>query len=272
MPQDIKYCLHRCQPSIKARPVLPLMIHAVLLRETVSFSLISKNSLYKPILTFLPLLDKNRVAYYNTVIFPILYHNYKTLIKALDNSVFRGHKAKHLSTVLIYQESADLGMSKHVIDYAQPIFLIEVTYRATPTACNKEIKSSYKKPQSPKTPCTLVINASRASGTVWSYEHMKPFQMRNFYLNVDDDICLGIIKKRSVKMPIWYTTVQDGKGKDSYQHIFIGPIDLGKSTTTGHLIYKCGAIDKRTIEKHEKEAAEMGKGSFKYAQVLDIES
>lgn len=37
----------------------------------------------------------------------------------------------------------------------------------------------------------------------------------------------------------------------------------GKSTTTGHLIYKCGGIDKRTIEKFEKEAAELGKGSFK---------
>jgi len=35
------------------------------------------------------------------------------------------------------------------------------------------------------------------------------------------------------------------------------------------LIYKCGGIDKRTIEKFEKEAAEMGKSSFKYAWVLD---
>ena len=60
----------------------------------------------------------------------------------------------------------------------------------------------------------------------------------------------------------------------------------GKSTTTGHLIYKCGGIDKRTIEKFEKEAQESGKvriatydsnfylmrslqGSFKYAWVMD---
>ncbi len=52
-------------------------------------------------------------------------------------------------------------------------------------------------------------------------------------------------------------------------HVFtslpvIGHVDSGKSTTTGHLIYKCGGIDKRTIEKFEKEAAELGKGSFKY--------
>ena len=32
------------------------------------------------------------------------------------------------------------------------------------------------------------------------------------------------------------------------------------------MIYKCGGIDKRTIEKFEKEAAELGKGSFKYGQ------
>jgi translation elongation factor EF-1alpha len=43
----------------------------------------------------------------------------------------------------------------------------------------------------------------------------------------------------------------------------------GKSTTTGHLIYKLGGIDKRTIEKYEKESTELGKSSFKYAWVLD---
>ncbi|KAA8644798.1 elongation factor 1-alpha [Aspergillus tanneri] len=61
-------------------------------------------------------------------------------------------------------------------------------------------------------------------------------------------------------------------GKEDKTHInivVIGHVDSGKSTTTGHLIYKCGGIDQRTIEKFEKEAAELGKGSFKYAWVLD---
>jgi len=60
--------------------------------------------------------------------------------------------------------------------------------------------------------------------------------------------------------------------KDDKIHInivVIGHVDSGKSTTTGHLIYKCGGIDKRVIEKFEKEATELGKGSFKYAWVLD---
>nr|ANM86108.1 elongation factor 1-alpha [Stygiella incarcerata] len=60
-----------------------------------------------------------------------------------------------------------------------------------------------------------------------------------------------------------------GKEKPHVNLVVVGHVDSGKSTTTGHLIYKCGGIDKRTIEKFEKEAAEMGKGSFKYAWVLD---
>nr|AAD03711.1 elongation translation factor 1 alpha [Cyanophora paradoxa] len=60
-----------------------------------------------------------------------------------------------------------------------------------------------------------------------------------------------------------------GKQKTHINIVVIGHVDSGKSTTTGHLIYKCGGIDKRTIEKFEKEAAEIGKGSFKYAWVLD---
>jgi len=60
-----------------------------------------------------------------------------------------------------------------------------------------------------------------------------------------------------------------GKEKAHINVVVIGHVDSGKSTTTGHLIFKCGGIDKRAIEKFEKEANEMGKGSFKYAWVLD---
>ena len=59
------------------------------------------------------------------------------------------------------------------------------------------------------------------------------------------------------------------KEKPHINLVVIGHVDSGKSTSTGHLIYKCGGIDKRTIEKFEKESTEKGKGSFKYAWVLD---
>ena len=60
--------------------------------------------------------------------------------------------------------------------------------------------------------------------------------------------------------------------KDNKNHIslvVIGHADAGKSTTTGHLIYKCGGIDKKTIDKYERESTELGKSSYKYAWVLD---
>ncbi|KAF9599091.1 hypothetical protein IFM89_033698 [Coptis chinensis] len=60
-----------------------------------------------------------------------------------------------------------------------------------------------------------------------------------------------------------------GKEKFHINIVVIGHVDSGKSTTTGHLIYKLGGIDKRVIERLKKEAAEMNKRSFKYAWVLD---
>jgi len=63
--------------------------------------------------------------------------------------------------------------------------------------------------------------------------------------------------------------VREKKEKDRLNLVVIGHVDSGKSTSTGHLIYKCGGIDARAIEKFEKEANECGKGTFKYAWVMD---
>ncbi|GFQ05769.1 elongation factor 1-alpha 4 [Phtheirospermum japonicum] len=51
-----------------------------------------------------------------------------------------------------------------------------------------------------------------------------------------------------------------GKEKFHINIVVIGHVDSGKSTTTGHLIYKLGGIDKRVIERFEKEAAERERG------------
>ncbi len=59
------------------------------------------------------------------------------------------------------------------------------------------------------------------------------------------------------------------KDKTHVNVVVIGHVDSGKSTSTGHLIYKCGGIDQRTLDKFEKDAELAGKGSFKYAWVLD---
>jgi translation elongation factor EF-1alpha len=50
-------------------------------------------------------------------------------------------------------------------------------------------------------------------------------------------------------------------GKQKISLVFIGNVDAGKSTSCGHLIYKCGFIDKKVIEKFEKECRAIGKES-----------
>ncbi|XP_016097461.1 elongation factor 1-alpha, oocyte form-like [Sinocyclocheilus grahami] len=51
-----------------------------------------------------------------------------------------------------------------------------------------------------------------------------------------------------------------GKERIHINLVIIGHVDSGKSTTTGHLVYKCGGIDHRTIEKYEKAATQWFKG------------
>merc|ERR1711943_38340 len=81
---------------------------------------------------------------------------------------------------------------------------------------------------------------------------------------------MGIINNTpKTNTPTMAEIEREKKEKDRLNLVVIGHVDSGKSTSTGHLIYKCGGIDARAIEKFEKEANEMGKGTFKYAWVLD---
>ena len=51
--------------------------------------------------------------------------------------------------------------------------------------------------------------------------------------------------------------------------VVIGHVDSGKSTTCGHLIFQCGGIDKRTLEKLQAEADILGRSTFGYAFIMD---
>jgi elongation factor 1-alpha len=56
------------------------------------------------------------------------------------------------------------------------------------------------------------------------------------------------------------------------KHISIvvtGHVDSGKSTTTGHLIFKLGGIKEREMTKLQQKADEMGKSSFAFAYFMD---
>jgi elongation factor 1 alpha-like protein len=51
--------------------------------------------------------------------------------------------------------------------------------------------------------------------------------------------------------------------------LILGHVDAGKSTLMGHLLYKLGNVNERTVRKYEKESESMKKGSFSFAWVLD---
>merc|ERR1711962_325564 len=94
-------------------------------------------------------------------------------------------------------------------------------------------------------------------------------QIKNIKLHIVTDI--KFTERQQTKLEMGPKEEGGAKGKDKFHIniVVIGHVDSGKSTSTGHMIYKCGGIDKRVIEKFEKEAQEVGKGSFKYAWVLD---
>jgi len=51
--------------------------------------------------------------------------------------------------------------------------------------------------------------------------------------------------------------------------VVVGHVDAGKSTTTGHLMFALGGLNKRDMDKLQKEADALGKGSFAFAFFMD---
>jgi len=51
--------------------------------------------------------------------------------------------------------------------------------------------------------------------------------------------------------------------------VIVGHVDAGKSTTTGHLLFKLGKMDQRVLTKLKEEAAQLGKQSFEFAFFMD---
>lgn len=52
--------------------------------------------------------------------------------------------------------------------------------------------------------------------------------------------------------------------------VFIGHVDAGKSTLSGHIMYLTGMLDDRTLQKYEAEAKSKNRESWKFAWALDV--
>ncbi|KAJ1834899.1 translation termination factor GTPase eRF3, partial [Coemansia sp. RSA 2708] len=57
--------------------------------------------------------------------------------------------------------------------------------------------------------------------------------------------------------------------KEHMNVIFIGHVDAGKSTLGGNILYLTDMVDKRTMEKYEREAKEAGRESWYLSWALD---
>ncbi len=57
--------------------------------------------------------------------------------------------------------------------------------------------------------------------------------------------------------------------KEHISLVVCGHVDAGKSTTTGHLIFKLGGISEREMTKLQTEADAQGKSSFAFAYYMD---
>ncbi|KAI0030679.1 P-loop containing nucleoside triphosphate hydrolase protein [Vararia minispora EC-137] len=60
-----------------------------------------------------------------------------------------------------------------------------------------------------------------------------------------------------------------GNLKEHLNIVFIGHVDAGKSTMGGNILYISGMVDKRTMEKYEREAKEAGRDSWYLSWALD---
>lgn len=57
--------------------------------------------------------------------------------------------------------------------------------------------------------------------------------------------------------------------KDHLNVVFIGHVDAGKSTIGGQIMYLTGMVDKRTLEKYEREAKEKNRETWYLSWVVD---
>lgn len=58
-------------------------------------------------------------------------------------------------------------------------------------------------------------------------------------------------------------------GKDHISVIFMGHVDAGKSTMGGNLLFLTGSVDKRTVDKYEREAKDAGRQGWYLSWVMD---
>uniref|UniRef100_A0A671MNB2 Pyridoxal-dependent decarboxylase domain-containing protein 1 n=1 Tax=Sinocyclocheilus anshuiensis TaxID=1608454 RepID=A0A671MNB2_9TELE len=79
----------------------------------------------------------------------------------------------------------------------------------------------------------------------------------------------GMEEEEVVPTPKVVPTQPNAPKKEHVNVVFIGHVDAGKSTIGGQIMYLTGMVDKRTLEKYEREAKEKNRETWYLSWALD---
>lgn len=134
---------------------------------------------------------------------------------------------------------------------------------ASPTPEKKDSADSSTASSKPSTPKPVQNSAPKtSSNTAPSKAPLVPSNIakelsKEEDLEIDDEEALEFMNEMS---------------KEHINVIFLGHVDAGKSTMGGNILFLTGMVDKRTMEKYEREAKEAGRESWYLSWALDLNS
>ncbi|CAG04494.1 unnamed protein product, partial [Tetraodon nigroviridis] len=76
-------------------------------------------------------------------------------------------------------------------------------------------------------------------------------------------------EEEEIPMPKVASVPPDAPKKEHVNVVFIGHVDAGKSTIGGQIMYLTGMVEKRTLEKYEREAKEKNRETWYLSWALD---
>ncbi|XP_023676560.1 eukaryotic peptide chain release factor GTP-binding subunit ERF3A isoform X1 [Paramormyrops kingsleyae] len=76
-------------------------------------------------------------------------------------------------------------------------------------------------------------------------------------------------EEEEMPLPKVAPALPDAPKKEHVNVVFIGHVDAGKSTIGGQIMYLTGMVDKRTLEKYEREAKEKNRETWYLSWALD---
>ncbi|XP_039991419.1 eukaryotic peptide chain release factor GTP-binding subunit ERF3A [Xiphias gladius] len=76
-------------------------------------------------------------------------------------------------------------------------------------------------------------------------------------------------EEEEIPIPKVALATPDAPKKEHVNVVFIGHVDAGKSTIGGQIMYLTGMVDKRTLEKYEREAKEKNRETWYLSWALD---